>query len=219
VLLVQNLTKHFQIGFVRKKHIFSLEEISFFLKKGELIHLIGANGSGKSTTLKIIMGLIKQTAGDVFFEEKPITEKERKNIAYLPEKIYPFLSLTPQEHLNFFLSYTRNFSQKKSFKKEIEQSLLWAELQKERWDIPLRFLSKGSRKKVLWAEVFLSQAKLYILDEPFCDLDESFRLKSLSWIENKLKEKESSFLLCNHYKEDLFLKTSQVLYLDNGRLS
>ncbi len=218
MLLVKNLTKHFQIGFVRKRHVFSLEGVSFFLKKGELIHMLGSNGSGKSTTLKIIMGLIKQDAGEIFFEEKPLTEKERRNIAYLPEKIYPFLSLTPEEYLSFFLSYTREFSGKKSFAKEIESSLSWVELQKERWQIPLRFLSKGSRKKVLWAEVFLSKAKLYILDEPFCDLDESFRLKTLRWIEDKLKEKESSFLLCNHYKEDLFLKASQVLSIDNGRL-
>ena len=218
MLLVKNLTKHFQIGFIRKKHVFYLDGVSFFLKKGELAHLVGANGSGKSTTLKIIMGLMKQDAGEIFFEEKLLTEKDRKNIAYLPEKIYPFLSLTPEEYLSFFLSYSRAFLGKKNFAKEIKYSLLWAELQKERWQIPLKFLSKGSRKKVLWAEVFLSQAKLFILDEPFCDLDESFRLKTLSWIEQKRKEKESSFLLCTHYREEFFLNPSQVLFIENGRL-
>lgn len=212
MLLIDELTKEFRTS------LFSLKKISFKIEKGELVHLLGPNGSGKTTLLKMIMGLVRPDSGRILLKGAPLNARGLVKLAYLPELVRPYLKETAREFLFFSASLRGFFLDKKLLKEKIEEAFFWAELKETDRDVPLSFLSKGSRKKVLWAEVFLSGAELYVLDEPFCDLDKSFREKTLAWLDKLEEEKKSSILLCTHAHEDLLLKASQTLFLEEGKL-
>lgn len=155
-------------GYTRKP---VLRDVSFDIRKGELIGLIGLNGAGKSTTIKHVIGLMNPQGGTiringVTFSEDP--ELYRKSFSYIPETPVLYEELTLREHLELTaMAYgipqdvfeARSAELLKEFR--MEKRLKW---------YPSHF-SKGMRQKVMIMCAFLAEPSLYIIDEPFVGLD------------------------------------------------
>lgn len=146
----------------------AINNISFELKQGEIVTLIGANGAGKTTILNTISGLIKPANGKIIFNESDITKLSahkiaRLGIAHVPEGRKPFANLTVYENLRLGAYNTNN-------KKNIEQSLnrvfkSFPRLQ-ERLSQSAGTLSGGELQMLAMARGLMSQPKLLMLDEP-----------------------------------------------------
>lgn len=151
-----------------------LNGISFELKPGEIFGLIGLNGVGKTTLIKIILDLAPADAGETkIFGEPSATVKARSNLSYLPEKFSPSRYLKGEEHLSLALSY---------YKKKFD--LARARRLAEELDLDPAVLarkvgsySKGMGQKLGLIGAFMVDAPLMILDEPMSGLDPRARIK------------------------------------------
>lgn len=150
-----------------------LDDISFEVKKNEIFGFIGLNGVGKTTTIKIILDLLKQDKGSVnLFGESSILPSSRKNLAYLPEKFSPSLQLKGFEFLNF-VSGLHNHKLDLDEARKIAQIL---DLEQEALNNKIGSYSKGMTQKLGLLGTFLSKAKLIVLDEPMSGLDPIARI-------------------------------------------
>lgn len=199
----------------RDRSPFALKNLNFELASGSLNVLVGPNGAGKTSTLKTILGLIKPDSGKILFQGKKIDTKGRALIGYMPETSKLFASLTPKEHLFFHCSHYDLKLSSKEIQEKIEATLDTLSLSKNLWDVPVKSLSKGSKKKLAWAQAFLPEPLLYVLDEPFSGLDPKSKDQMLEWI-CSYKGSHNCFLVCTHDYEDILNECDQVLSINNG---
>ena len=148
-----------------------LHEISFKLKRGEIVGLLGPNGAGKTTTIKIIAGILAPTAGRISVTGLPLPERAidvKQRIGYVPESAILFESLTGQEFLE--LSGRLHDVDEDTLQARIHAILETFGLFSERIS-RLDSYSKGMRQKVLIAAALLHNPELILLDEPLSGLD------------------------------------------------
>lgn len=168
-----------------------VNNLSFEIKKGELFALLGSNGAGKSTTIKMILDLVKNDSGN-------ITKPEDISIGYSPETPYfpPFL--TAKEVLKYYGEL------QKIEKSELEEQCiqLLDEVGLEDDNTKVRFFSKGMLQRLAMAQALLGDPEFLILDEPCAGLDAMGRLEMLKLIE-KLKKKGKTILMNSHILNDM----------------
>lgn len=184
MIKVENLTKSYKGKTV-------VNNLSFEIKDGELFALLGSNGAGKSTTIKMILDLVKKDSGEI---DKP----KDILIGYSPETPYfpPFL--TGKEVLTYYGQL------QKMGKEQLEQqcSALLEEVGLEDDNTKVRFYSKGMLQRLAMAQALLGDPQFLILDEPCAGLDAMGRLEMLSLIE-KLKKKGKTILMNSHILNDM----------------
>lgn len=148
----------------------ALKSLNLEIEEGEIFALLGQNGAGKSTTINILLGLIKATSGDAFINNISVTEnpeKIKKHLAYIPETVLLYPNLSGIENLDFF-SKIAGFNYKKS---ELSALLHRTGLQEIAHNSLLGGYSKGMRQKVGIAIALAKDAKVLLLDEPTSGLD------------------------------------------------
>ncbi len=184
MIKIENLTKSYK----GKKVV---DKLSFEIKKGELFALLGSNGAGKSTTIKMILELVKKDSGNI---QKP----QDILIGYSPETPYfpPFL--TASEVLKYYGQL------QKIGKEELEEQCtqLLEEVGLEDDNTKVRFFSKGMLQRLAMAQALLGDPQFLILDEPCAGLDAMGRLEMLKLIE-KLKKKGKTILMNSHILNDM----------------
>lgn len=148
----------------------ALKSLNLEIEKGEIFALLGQNGAGKSTTINILLGLIKPSAGDAYIDQISIKEnpqKIKKHLAYIPETVLLYPNLTGLENLDFFSKIAGfNYS-----RKELSSLLTSTGLQETAHTKHLEGYSKGMRQKVGIAIALAKDAKVLLLDEPTSGLD------------------------------------------------
>lgn len=191
-----------------------LADLSFKVHKGETLGLIGANGAGKSTTIKLLMDFIRPDEGTIqIFDGPPGTPHIRKKIGYLPETANFPANLTVLDLLRFTTetcSITKNLRQQRS-----QELLTMLDL----WEVrshPLRTYSKGMQQRANFAIALINDPELLILDEPMSGLDPMGRKKIIDLI-SQLKEAGKTILFCSHILEDVDRLVDSVLLLHKGR--
>lgn len=145
-----------------------LRGISLGLAGGQLLHVFGANGSGKTTLLRVVCGLLRPEQGRVSWLGKPIGQVRAQYQAALAYGAHePALKgdLTAIENLRFAVGLKRRASEE-----ELRSSLERTEVLACA-DLPARVLSAGQRRRITWARLLAMRARLWLLDEPFTNLD------------------------------------------------
>ena len=186
-----------------------LNNITLTVPRGKIIGLLGKNGTGKTTLIKLINGLLTPTEGEIIFEGEKIGPQSKLNIAYLPERTYLDKSMTINETLKFFKEFYSNFDIDKA--KVLLKKLDLDENQK------IIKMSKGMQEKVQLVLVMSRKADLYILDEPLGGVDPATRDYILDTILTNFNE-GASIIISTHLISDIERILDEVIFIDKGEI-
>lgn len=184
-------------------------DINLKVKQGKIIGLLGKNGTGKSTLIKLINDLLVPDKGNIKVNGKAIGVESKKIISYLPERTYLNKNMTVLEVINYFRDFYDNFDSAKAIK--LLQDLKLDVNQK------LSKMSKGMQEKVQLVLVMSRKAKLYILDEPLGGVDPATRDYILDTILNNFSD-DASIIISTHLISDVERILDEVIFIDNGKI-
>ncbi|WP_066500487.1 ABC transporter ATP-binding protein [Abyssisolibacter fermentans] len=206
MLIIKNLTKRF------KKSI-AVDNISFVLKKGNIVGLLGPNGAGKSTTIKTIAGLLRANEGTI--EIDGISNKSLKAkrlFSYIPELPELYDMLTVKEHLQFI-----------AYAYDVKDWETKAQILFERYDLIdkqdklANELSKGMKQKVSICCGLLPNPDLYLFDEPMIGLDPK-AIRETKLIFQELKQQGKTVFISTHLLDTIENLCDRVLVMKTGNI-
>ncbi len=186
-----------------------LEDINLTVSRGKIIGLLGKNGTGKSTLIKIINDLLTANSGEVLINGEKIGIGSKKIISYLPERTYLDKSMTVDKVIEFFADFYEGFDVDKARK-------LLADLELDT-SLKLSKMSKGMQEKVQLVLVMSRKAELYILDEPLGGVDPATRDYILDTILSNFNE-GASVIISTHLISDIERILDEVIFIDKGRI-
>lgn len=184
-----------------------LKNIEFTICEGEIIGLIGANGAGKSTTIKSIIGTINEFDGH-------IKTKENSRISYIPEEPIIYEHLTLWEHLS--LAASSYHLDKNIWIPKADELLRKFKLYSHKDSFPVNF-SKGMKQKTLIILSYMTEADLYIIDEPFIGLDPIATKHLISLLLSE-KDRGASILMSTHVLDTAEKLCDRFILLSNGQI-
>jgi ABC-2 type transport system ATP-binding protein len=214
VVETRSLTKVYRDFWGRKKKT-ALNALDLKIYKGEIFGLLGPNGSGKTTTIKLLLGLLFPTAGDAFVFGEPAAKVEKnERIGYLPEESYLYRFLNAEETLDF---YGRLFNIDPDVRKKRAAELIdIVGLSSDKKRI-LKEYSKGMRQRIGLAQALINDPELIILDEPTSGLDPI----GSRWMKDLIldqRKKGKTILMCGHRLDDVQDVCDRIAILYNGDL-
>ena len=191
----------------------ALNDISFSLAEGEILGLFGHNGAGKTTIMKLALGMIKPNQGEIdLFSTKNATQKEiqqhKHKIGYLPENVAFYDHLTARQILTFF-------ARLKSIPLKDALELIETIGLNHAVDRPIKTYSKGMRQRLGLAQAFLGGPKLLLLDEPTVGLD-PIATKDFYKSLEQLKSGGTSVILCSHVLPGVEEYIDRSMILNHG---
>lgn len=186
-----------------------LNDVTFNIEKGKIVGLLGKNGVGKTTIIKLLNDLLVPTRGEVLFDgEKPGVNSKRR-ISFLPEKTFLDRSMKVKDVFKYFCDFYDGF--------DIEKArVLLNDLNLNENDYLIK-MSKGMLEKLQLILVMSREADLYVLDEPLGGVDPATRDYILDTILSNFKE-GSSVLISTHLISDIEKILDDVIFVDNGRI-
>lgn len=191
-----------------------IHDISFTLKPGKILGILGSNGSGKTTTFRILLGLLKQDQGMIFYENKPIDRTNTRLFGYLPEERSLLRDLRVHDQI-FYLGRLKEMSTGE-LEEQIGYWLSYLDIAKYR-NRKIAELSKGNQQKVQLACALVHQPDIYIFDEPLNGLDiENVTL--FQQVIRKLQKNKKCIMISSHQYEVIEQFCDSVLYLKEGEL-
>ena len=209
MIKVENLSKDY--GSVK-----AVKSISFELKDGQVVGFLGANGAGKSTTLKIMTGYISPSSGNVFYGKKNIqddTSEIQKDIGYLPELNPLYSEMIVHDYLKF-ISEVRGISEndfKNAFQKVVEECSLNAVAHRT-----IANCSKGYKQRIGLAAALIHDPKILILDEPVTGLDPNQIVEIRELIKKLGKEK--IVLMSSHILQEIQATVDRIIIINEGSI-
>ena len=186
-----------------------LKNVNLTIPRGKIIGLLGKNGTGKSTLIKLINDLLTPTSGEILVNGEPIGVNSKKIIAYLPERTYLDKSMTVDKVIKYFEDFYDNFYSSKA--RKLLKDLDLDGTQK------LSKMSKGMQEKVQLVLVMSRKADLYILDEPLGGVDPATRDYILNTILTNFNE-GASVIISTHLIADIERILDEVIFIDKGKI-
>lgn len=186
-----------------------LHNINLTIEPGKIIGLLGKNGQGKTTLIKLINDLLTPTSGEILVHGQKVGIESKKVISYLPERTYLDKSMKIEEILKYFEDFYDNFDSNKARKLLKDLNLDINE--------KLDKMSKGMQEKVQLVLVMSREADLYILDEPLGGVDPATRDYILDTILSNFKE-GASVLISTHLIADIERILDDVIFIDKGEI-
>ena len=214
VIQIRNLTKTYRDFWGRKK-VQALNSLSLEVNKGEVFGLLGPNGSGKTTTMKLLLGLLFPTEGEISILGKPASDvSKNEKIGYLPEESYLYRFLNAEETLDF---YGRLFDISAEERKQRTNELIeMVGLQHARRR-QLKEYSKGMTRRIGLAQALINNPDLVLLDEPTSGLDPEGSQDMKRLIEN-LRDQGKTVVMCSHLLADVQDVCDRIAILYGGEL-
>ena len=209
VIEINNLSKMY-------KNILAVNNINFKISKGSIIGLLGPNGCGKSTTIGMMLGLIKPTSGEVLINNKNI-EKDRTDLLQKMNFISPYIELpkklTIEENLKV---YGRMYGVKNLKDKidELMEKLNLVEFKKRKTGE----LSSGQKNRVSLAKALINDPEILLLDEPTASLDPDVGDYVRGIIENFASNNKKTILIASHNMNEVERLCDEVLMMKNGQI-
>ena len=207
IVSMTNVSKHFQ-------QLKALNNVSLQLAEGEVLGLFGHNGAGKTTMMKIILGIEKTSSGDVtIFGRDPQSKQawqDRRHIGYLPENVSFYDHLTGVEVLRYFAKL------KSVPRRQVAELLALVGLT-HAMQRKVKTYSKGMRQRLGLAQAFLGEPKLLLLDEPTIDLDPTATQEFYHSVD-RLKQRGASIILCSHVLPGVEQHIGRAMILSGGQV-
>jgi ABC-2 type transport system ATP-binding protein len=214
VIDIRKLTKVYLDFWGRRKKE-ALRALNLQIYRGEVFGLLGPNGSGKTTTIKLLLGLLFPTDGEALVFGKPgVDVSKNERIGYLPEESYLYRFLTAEETLDF---YGRLFNIPGDVRKRRADDLIVKVGLANDKRRTLREYSKGMRQRIGLAQALINDPELVILDEPTSGLDPI----GTRWMKDlilELKSQGKTVLMCSHRLEDVQDVCDRIAILYEGEL-
>lgn len=186
-----------------------LKDINLIIPRGKIVGLLGKNGQGKTTLIKLINDLLTPTSGEILIEGKHPGVESKRIISYLPERTYLDKEMKVIDTLNYFNEFYDNFDIKKAKKllKDLDLDI----------NSKISKMSKGMQEKLQLILVMSRDAELYILDEPLGGVDPATRDYILDTILSNFKE-GSSVIISTHLISDIERILDEVIFIDKGKI-
>lgn len=202
ILTCDHLTKNFG-------SLTALSDVSFQIEPGRIVGLLGPNGSGKTTFIKIANGLLVPSSGTISISGSPIGVATKERVSYLPDKNYLSNWMKVDQLFDYFNDFYSDFDRNKAC--EMLKRLEINPSQK------LKSMSKGTKEKVQLILVMSREADLYLLDEPIGGVDPAARDYILHTIITNYNER-GSILISTHLISDIEQILDDVIFLKNGQI-
>lgn len=187
----------------------SVFHMNLIIPRGRIIGLLGPNGCGKTTLIKMINGLLAPTCGNILINGMEPCPATKKVISYLPERTYLDNSMKVSQMVSYFADFYEDFSTEKAYGMLGTLGISS--------DARLKTLSKGTKEKVQLILVMSRQADLYILDEPIAGVDPAARDYILRTIITNYNP-SSTIILSTHLISDIENILDDVIFMKNGSL-
>lgn len=186
-----------------------LKDINLKIPRGKIIGLLGKNGMGKTTLIKLMNDLLIPTSGEVLINGEKPGVNSKKVIAYLPEKTYLSKEMTIKQVIKYFEEFYDNFDIEKAINLLDDLDL----------DINLKIskMSKGMQEKLQLVLVMSRNAELYILDEPLGGVDPATRDYILDTILSNFND-GASLIISTHLIADIERILDEVIFINNGKI-
>ena len=212
---LKNVRKVFNHPMKVWSKIESVKDLSFSMEQGEIIGFVGHNGAGKTTTIKMIMGFITPTSGEIsVFGKKPGDREVKSKIGFLPERPYFYSELTAMEVLKYFGKLSGLSG--RILNDKAENVLKKVGLYEDR-NRKLASYSKGMLQRIGLAQAIIHDPELVIMDEPMSGLDPIGR-KEVKDIIRGLKRDGKSVIFSSHILSDIENLSDRVLIIEHGKL-
>jgi ABC-2 type transport system ATP-binding protein len=211
-----NVSKSFKVDFFNQPFQ-ALKDVSFEVPEGSMVGFLGANGAGKTTSLKITMDFIRPTSGEVIFSSQLGSSKQEifRNIGFLPERPYFYPNLTGHEFIHFMGRLSEISS--KEINHQIER---WAPRFRIDYALnrKLKTYSKGMLQRIGFLTTILHHPKIVILDEPLSGLDPIGR-KELKDVITEVHREGKTVFFSSHIVPDIEEICDRVIFLKEGKLA
>lgn len=202
LLHCQDLTKNYH-------NLTALDNLNLTVESGKIIGLLGPNGSGKTTFIKLVNGLLTPTWGSIWIDGKTPGVETKKIVSYLPDNSFLNSWMKVSQIVDMFCDFYDDF------RKELAYEML------ERLGISpdkkLKTLSKGNKEKVCLILIMSRNAKLYVLDEPIAAVDPAARDYVISTIINNYNP-EASVIISTHLIADIEPILDEAIFLNGGKI-
>ena len=214
VIKIRNLSKIYRDFWGRPK-VQALNSLSLDVHKGEVFGLLGPNGSGKTTTMKLLLGLLFPSGGEISILGETATNVEKnERIGYLPEESYLYKFLNAVETLDF---YGRLFNMSKSVRRErVDHYIEMVGLSHAKHR-QLKEYSKGMTRRIGLAQALINDPDLVLLDEPTTGLD-PLGTRDMKDLILKLRDEGKTVVMCSHLLADVQDVCDRIAILYEGEL-
>jgi ABC-2 type transport system ATP-binding protein len=201
ILECKNITKSYKKGHP------VLNDLSFEIPAGRIVGLLGPNGCGKSTLIKLISGLLQADSGEIVVDGNTVSDKTNAVISYLPERTYFNSWMRVSELIEYFEEFYEDFDSARAYGLMSDLGI--------NPKSKLKSLSKGTKEKVQLILVMSRKAKLYLLDEPIAGVDPAAREYILSTIVSNYNP-EASIIITTHLIADVEQVLDDFIFLGFG---
>ena len=190
-------------------HEVALMDVSLNIQSGRIIGLLGPNGSGKTTIIKLINGLLQPSLGNIYIHGQLPSPASKKVVSYLPDTTYLNENMKIIDAIRYFQDFYADFNVQRAY-----QLLNDLHLQPNQ---KLNSLSKGNKEKVQLILVMSREADLYVLDEPIGGVDPAARDYILRTIIQN-RRPNSSVLISTHLIADIEQVLDEAIFINQGRI-
>ena len=187
----------------------ALNRVSLEIESGHIIGLLGPNGSGKTTFIKLLNGLLTPTSGELYVKKLPVGIESKKIISYLPDQTYLNMNNTVKEVMDYFCAFYADFEPERAYRM-LESLQIDPKAR-------LKTMSKGTKEKVQLILVMSRRAELYVLDEPIAGVDPATRDYILHTILTNY-DPDASVLISTHLISDIENILDQVIFIKEGQI-
>lgn len=192
------------------KNAIALSAVNLEVGKGRIVGLLGPNGNGKTTLIKLANGLLTPTMGDILIDGMPVGVETKKIVSYLPDHNFLAQWMTVEQMINYFADFYSDFSRERA-DKMLESLGINRSLK-------IKTLSKGTQEKVALILVMSRQAQLYLLDEPIAGVDPATRDYILRTIITNYDE-NATIIISTHLIADVEQILSDVIFINRGEVA
>ncbi len=192
-----------------------LDEVSFFADDSDIIGLVGPSGSGKTTLLRCISGLYEPTNGNILFLDESILSMpvSKRPISYMQQSFPLYDQLTVLENVLINLE-TKNSSGVSKAKEYLDELLINEDL----WYRKPVNLSGGEKQRVAFVKALMKPADIYLMDEPFSNLDKALKAKASAMLINFIKKNNKICLYVTHDENEVILNSDRLIILEEGKI-